>query len=122
MDYRKIIEDLASREPVDEELRFAAAASIRELLEKKMELTSELTLAKKCLEENEEAYASVKRELEIERRVHCALFPFIPGAQFVPDPEEADVMYLELPDGLTLMFEKGQYVGFWDSSIKEDKE
>lgn len=122
MDYRKIIEDLVSREPVDEELRFAAAASIRELLEKKMELTSELTLAKKCLEENEEAYVSVKRELEIERRVHCALFPFIPGAQFVPDPEEADFMYLELPAGLTLMFEKGQYVGFCDSSIKEDKE
>jgi len=69
MDYSKILEDLVSREPVDEELRTAAAASIRELLEQKMKLTSELTLAKKCLEENEVAFQRLEHQLAQERRV-----------------------------------------------------
>lgn len=106
MDYRKIIEDLVSREPVDEELRFAAAASIRELLEKKMELTSELTLAKKCLEENEEAYESLKKALDM------SLFPFIPGMKLSCSAEDENTMYLDLPDGPRLVFHEGKYTGY----------
>jgi len=111
--YAKIIEDLtAVQNPAANDLRCAAAASIRELLEKKMELTSELTLAKKCLEENEEAYAAVKRELEIERRVNCALFPFVPGARIVKSVEDPDTMYLDMPDGPRLVFHEGKYTGY----------
>lgn len=113
MDYNKIIEDLKDGWVLaDSELRLAAAASIRELLEQKMKLTSELTLAKKCLEENEEAYESVKRELEIERRVACALFPFVPDARIVKSVEDPGTMYLDMPDGPRLVFHEGKYTGY----------
>ncbi len=114
MDYRKIIEDLVSREPVDEELRLAAAASIRELLERNMKLTSELTLANKCLEENEEAYESLKVESKaaVFKALGMSLFPFIPGMKLNPSVEDENTMYLDLPDGPRLVFHEGRYTGY----------
>lgn len=124
MDYRKIIEDLMDEgNPVDEELRLAAAAFIRELLAEKLELTSELTLAKKCLAENEEAYDQLlstfdesKAEAEAERYRHellrLTLFPFIPGMRWTTSVEDPGTMYLDLPDGPRLVFHEGKYAGY----------
>ena len=70
MDYNKIIEELMDGwNAADTELRTAAAVSIRELLEQKMKLTSELTLAKKCLEENEVQFQRLEHQLARERKV-----------------------------------------------------
>ena len=128
MDYRKIIEDLMDEgNPVDEELRIAAAASIRELLEKKMELTSELTLTKKCLAENEAAYDQLlstfgksKAEAELYRYelLHRSWFPFIPGMRLTASVEGPDTMHLDLPDGLRLVFREGKYIGY-TQGVKE---
>ena len=115
MDYRKIIEDLTGGlDLADAELRLAAAASIRELLEQKMSLTSELTLAKKCLGENEAAYESLKVESKaaVFKALGMSLFPFIPGMKLSCSAEDENTMYLDMPDGPRLVFHEGKYTGY----------
>jgi len=122
MDHRKIIEELSDEWGLaDSELRLAAATSIRELLEQKMKLTSELTLAKRCLAENEEAYNQLldtldesKAEAEMYRSelLHRSWFPFIPGMKLNKSVEDPNTKYLDLPDGPRLVFHKGVYTGY----------
>ena len=37
----------------------------------------------------------------------------IPGVKFVQSPEDANTKYMELPDGLRLIFRNGEYAGWY---------
>ena len=43
----------------------------------------------------------------------------IPGVKFVPSAEDQNTKYMELPDGLRLIFRGGNYAGHYDPNLPE---
>lgn len=43
----------------------------------------------------------------------------IPGVKFVKSEEDANTKYMELPDGLRLIFRNGEYAGYYDPNLQK---
>ena len=43
----------------------------------------------------------------------------IPGVKFVNSEEDPNTKYMELPDGLRLIFRNGTYDGYYDPNLKK---
>ena len=42
-----------------------------------------------------------------------------PSLEVIQNPEDEDVLYLEFPDGLRLVFREGNYVGWYTTNLAE---
>lgn len=133
MDYTKIVGDLNNRSVlVDDALRDAAAVAIVQTLRENLSLRTELQQAKRNLELNEAAVLEIvgkaeardKREEALRKEVRSLqakskaltkmtmAFPFVPGVKYTTSVEDPDTMYLDMPDGLRLVFHEGKYTGY----------